>query len=79
MLMGRWKSDAFISYLRRHALEFCQGMLKSLLQHEFFSACDTPRASPWDPQQPHRRYASHGPNSMAPSSVFASHPTFNIY
>ena len=80
MLMGRWKSDAFISYLRRHVLEFCQGMSKSLLQHEFFSSMQPPLASPWDPRQPLRRFASHGPCSLASTqSIFASHPTFNIY
>ena len=79
MLMGRWKSDAFITYLRRHVLEFCKGMSKSLLQHEFFGDSQAPRASPWDPQQPQRRFPSHGPNSMATSRIFASHPTFNIY
>ena len=31
MLMGRWKSDAFITYLRHHVLKFCQGMWKSLI------------------------------------------------
>ena len=36
MLMGRWKSDVFISYLRRHVFDFCRGISKSLLQHEFF-------------------------------------------
>ena len=34
-LMGRWKSEAWLCYIRKQVLEFSKGMSKALLQNEF--------------------------------------------
>ena len=66
MMMGRWKSLAFLTYSRPQVLEFWKGMLKSLLQHKF-QAITTPALD------------SHVvDNSVAPFNLFLSYPSFNI-
>ena len=38
MLMGRWKSDAWLYYIRKQVLEFSKGMATALLKNEFYHA-----------------------------------------
>ena len=36
-LMGRWKSDSFLKYIRKQVLQFSSNISRRMLEHEHFT------------------------------------------
>ena len=55
MLLGRWKSDAFLLYLRRQVKEFTDGVTEAMTSQPnmFFQIPTLIKSEPEDPRIPH--------------------------
>ena len=55
MLLGRWKSDAFLLYLRRQVKEFTKGVTAAMTSQPnmFFQIPSIIKSEPDDPRIPH--------------------------
>jgi hypothetical protein len=68
MLLGRWKSDAFLVYIRPQVLEWTNDMSRDMISHDsFLDVADRDQANPDLPRARPRRF--NGPDS---SLVFPS-------
>ena len=83
MMIGRWKSDAFLVYLRTQVEEFTSGIAKSMVTsatgQSFFTAPSTLQRDNWDPCLPQgssrlsAQSHPHGSNRQY-SSIDRHHP-----
>jgi hypothetical protein len=73
MLLGRWKSDAFLLYLRRQVKEFTQGLSEAMASQPLMFHTDAtatePILSPAFSQATHDDPMTRHPNSLASSTT----------
>ena len=77
MLIGRWKSDAFLLYLRKNIKEFTEGVTSSMLSQPdvFFSLTSTNSGNNND--LPHRQLADRDDPRVPHADSISSAPRFN--
>ena len=50
MQLGRWCSDAFLTYISRQVLKFSTGISESMVQKDFYTVPEVDHVDPNDPR-----------------------------
>jgi hypothetical protein len=81
MLIGRWKSDGFLKYIRKQVLETCKGISQRMLKNDLHHVLPSPSSSIDDPRIRNRDSFASNLSSMALTSsrLQAMRPSFCLY
>jgi len=78
MLLGRWSSDAFITYIRRQVQDFSTGVSDSMIMNE--ETYMTPDLDPMDPRIRNHPNNAGLRNNAAPTAPFKNRmPAFALF
>lgn len=81
MLIGRWKSDGFLKYIRKQVLETCRGISTRMLKNDLHHTLPSPSSTIDDPRIRNKDSFASNLSSMALTSsrLQAMRPSFCLY
>ena len=81
MLIGRWKSDGFLKYIRKQVLESSRGISSRMLKNDLHHTLPSPSSAIDDPRIRHRNSFASNLSSMAMTSsrIQAKRLSFSLY
>ena len=81
MLVGRWSSESFLDYIRKHVLETCTGISSRTIKNDMHHALPSPSLTIDDPRSRNRDSFASSLSSMALTSnrLQAMRPVFSLY
>ena len=81
MLIGSWKSDSFLKYIRKQLLETRKGISNRMLKNDLYHVLPSPSSSINDPRIRNRDAFTSNLSLIALTSSLlqAMHPSFSLY